>query len=467
MGPRPQPRTAGKGWSRAVVKVLGIGAIFLSTAILARILTPVQFGLIATLSSLPNLLAFADVGVGYAFLSRLPRITGMDSMDRHAEITNGLLVISMSVLVAEAFAAGLCWTMPKAVGKSLGDVTIPAGYLLLGMGGVLIGVVLTAMLRIVQANGMADRVVTVQTLAGASGPLAVVLARELQFSIEELVIAVTWAPVTVLAASVLTLQAKRRLSLGLDAGTIDLQRMKSILWDGARFSVLTLLAGLAFQAALMIVSWRVGSIEAGRYSSAMRLSGLVFVVTQAALASLWPELARLEGNSRTFEALRLVRAAMRPVAIVGGGATCVILLLSPLIYPLCVGNILAPPTSLALAAGIWNLLQSIYYPLAMYLNARRRYTFQIITMTMMTMLNVILSICWAARLGATGPILASILSYVIFLLIPSSIVLWRGSHADSGARMSIDSLDPTSVGDLIVIGRANDLHGERVCGEKK
>jgi O-antigen/teichoic acid export membrane protein len=156
----------------------------------------------------------------------------------------------------------------------------------------------------------------------------------------------------------------------------------------------------------------------------MRLFALMPMVAGFLITPLWPAygdaLARgdLQWARTTFRRSLIVAGALNvPVAIV------LVIAGRPLVEWLVPG--VSPSLPLLLTLGTWALLSSLNIPFAMFLNGAHVVRLQLACAVLMAATNLPLSIVLARSVGIHGPILATVITTSVFVLLPVAVFLRR------------------------------------------
>src|SRR5262249_14182193 len=95
------------------------------------------------------------------------------------------------------------------------------------------------------------------------------------------------------------------------------------------------------------------------------------------------------------------------------------------IIHLWIGSSITASFLLLLGLAIWNIILGVNVPIAMLLNGANIIGFQVVTVVIMTVSNVLVSIFLTHQIGVSGVVWGSIIPQTIFVLTPSLIYIPR------------------------------------------
>ena len=84
-----------------------------------------------------------------------------------------------------------------------------------------------------------------------------------------------------------------------------------------------------------------------------------------------------------------------------------------------------PHASLLIGLGLWLVLGSAGNALAMFLNAAHIVRLQVVCATLMAVANILLSIALARRIGVSGLIWGTVISYSLLVVLPYAFLVPR------------------------------------------
>lgn len=204
--------------------------------------------------------------------------------------------------------------------------------------------------------------------------------------------------------------------------------ISDLMSSGMGFFVLQLAGIVVFNSDNLIITHYLGASDVTPYSVTWRLAGYAAVLQTAVLPSLWP--AYSEAYARgDYDWVR--RMFWNTVRIAMGAVTIAVLILAffgQWLIRWYAGPAAVPTVWLLLAICSWTLLSAGMDLQACLLAAINRIKAQGILSVIAAALNVFLSIYLAKRLGSLGVILGTILSYVLIVVVPQTVIVWRALY---------------------------------------
>lgn len=198
-----------------------------------------------------------------------------------------------------------------------------------------------------------------------------------------------------------------------------------LMSSGMGFFVLQLAGIVVFNSDNLIITHYLGAADVTPYSVTWRLAGYAAVLQTAVLPSLWPAYSEAYARGdydwvrRMF--WRTARIAMGAVAL----AVLILTFCGQWLIGWYAGPSAVPGALLLGTICAWTLLSAGMDLEACLLAAVNRVRAQGILGAIAAVLNIALSIYLVKRLGSLGVILGTILSYLLVLVVPQTVIVWR------------------------------------------
>jgi O-antigen/teichoic acid export membrane protein len=141
------------------------------------------------------------------------------------------------------------------------------------------------------------------------------------------------------------------------------------------------------------------------------------------IAPLWPAYSEALARGDVQWVRETLGRSMLVVLAVSLPVNTVLVIMGPQILRLWVGPQVVAPALLLVGLGSWALLNSLCGTLAIFLNGVGFIRIQAICSALMAVSNVTLSIYLTHHIGISGVIYGTIVSQIIFMLIPYSFYL--------------------------------------------
>ncbi len=409
-------------------------AALATTRLLVAEMGAQRFGIISLIMSLSALLPIADLGVAAAIVnktsaSRKPA----DDHELHAVLTTCIRALTVSAFAVMGIAALLfsleLW--PTLLGISQGrNEANAAAALAFAIFGLQLPISIGQ--RMLLGLGDSGRLILLQAV-GAPVAFAITYLGVQQEAGLPVLAAAT--PLGMLVAALLQLaEAGRRSRVPLAVLAANVARLRkrpgvSIRSQALPMLIVTIGLPLALQSDRLILAHAASLEEVARYALALQLYSPGWSVITAAGMGLWPIFARRRAASElgplSSKALTSSLYGFSLVGLLGG---VVLTLVGPALASLVVVDQFRLPTSLVGAFGLLLLVQSVQLPLGMYLTDACGLRFQAMCVTAMVPTSICISLPLAASLGATGPVLGSVVAIAACQVVPALYRIRRETY---------------------------------------
>jgi O-antigen/teichoic acid export membrane protein len=198
-----------------------------------------------------------------------------------------------------------------------------------------------------------------------------------------------------------------------------------LLGTGWSFLLIHAAAIVVFSSDNIIVSHFLGAAEVTPYSITWRVVGFGAVLQGLAFPALWPAYAEAHARGDAAWVRKTFATIMRVTLSLNIAWAALLIACGRFVIRLWAGQPAVPPFSLLLAMAIWSLLAGFTTAQSCLLGALNHTRIQAAASTLAAAVNVVLSIALVTRLGSLGVILGTIISYVVVLMVPQTIVVIR------------------------------------------
>jgi len=189
---------------------------------------------------------------------------------------------------------------------------------------------------------------------------------------------------------------------------------------GTEFFILQISALVVFNSDNLIVTHYLGLTQVASYSVAWRLVSYVAIVQTLIAPALWPAF------SEAFERrdMKWVRHTFKRTMWITMGlalAACAMLaVMGRWLIRIWAGPSVVPTQQLLLLMCIWMIISTFMNNTSIVLVSKGDTRFQSRLSIAAAVLNLALSIYWVQRIGVTGVILGTIVSYLLMMIIPQT-----------------------------------------------
>jgi len=207
--------------------------------------------------------------------------------------------------------------------------------------------------------------------------------------------------------------------------------------------VISVALPLAWQSDRLVLSHRSTLVEVALYVVAFQLFTPLYALIESGGSSLWPVFAR-RGHASGIDTRRMVQLTLG-FAVVGLIIGFALALMGPWLATWVSRGSVVPSRELFVLFGLLIAITAAWWPTAMLLTDPLGLRFQALCCTLMATANIGLSIALAPSRGAAGPVIASLASMILAIILPGWWFAWRrlrraaesqssskGSHLEPG-----------------------------------
>ena len=200
--------------------------------------------------------------------------------------------------------------------------------------------------------------------------------------------------------------------------SVEKKIVRELFGEGALFFILQLSGLIVFNSDNLVITHYLGASDVTPYSVAWRLTGYASMMQSLLIPALWPAFAEAyHRRDLTWICTNYRRIMKVTIFAVGVVATC-IGLFGRQIIRIWAGSVAVPDGILLWSMCFWAVLVSVTINQALLMAATQRIQLQAVTALLASITNLAFSIILVQRIGAIGVLIATIGSYLIFILAP-------------------------------------------------
>ncbi len=190
-----------------------------------------------------------------------------------------------------------------------------------------------------------------------------------------------------------------------------------IFHSGTQFFAIQLAGLIVFSSDNLVIAHYLSPAQVTPYSVTWRLVSYIAMAQTLFFPALWPAYAEAYASGQiawirtTYKRVRLITVV---VLTIGCSAT---LLFGRSFIRLWAGPTAVPTMSLVCLMCVWIAIYALCTNQSCLMGATRRLGKQAISSSLAATANLILSIVWVRTLGPTGVLLATIVSYLVFIVV--------------------------------------------------
>jgi O-antigen/teichoic acid export membrane protein len=421
-------RAAATSVSSLVARAANFASLLLLVPLAVPYLGNERYGIWMTLVSLTSFLGVANLGVGNALVTLVARgdaVAGDDEVSRYISTAVALFggIAAALGLVGAGVIPFLPWerifnvqSTTIAHEGSRAAVAVFVVFLLS------MPVGLISQIRLGYQEGFVaawfDAASSVVGLAGVAAAIA------LDMRLPVIVAAAVAAPPATGIVNWLFL-VRQRPALLPSIRKVDLGHAGILLRSGGLYFALELAIIVGFSSDNFVAAQVLGPAAVTLYAVPSRVALAGVAVLSAFSMPLWPAYADALARGDLPWVLRILRRSL--IATTGAalvGATVLVLAGGTLVDIWSRGRV-HPHPSLLIGLGLWLILGTAGSALAMFLNAAHVVRMQVVCATLMAVANILLSIALARRIGVSGLIWGTVISYSAFVVVPYSFLVPR------------------------------------------
>jgi len=203
---------------------------------------------------------------------------------------------------------------------------------------------------------------------------------------------------------------------------VDLRTARPLLKTGSFFLVLQLTGLAAYSLDNVVIAQIMGAGAVQEYAIPTKLFVLAPTLLSFVLLPLWPAYRESLARGDGAWVRRTLRRSITLAALINIPSSLFLIVAGPFLLRVWTPSLHLHPTTLLLVGlGTWTIMNTLNGPLAMLFNGANVVGFQAVCSTLMAIANVAISIYLVQRIGVSGAVYGSVISQVLFILLPE---LW-------------------------------------------
>jgi O-antigen/teichoic acid export membrane protein len=204
---------------------------------------------------------------------------------------------------------------------------------------------------------------------------------------------------------------------------LDMGIAKDLLSSGWSFFLIQLAGVVVFSSDNLVVSHYCGAAEVTRYSVTWRFVGLAATAQSLLFPALWPAYAEANARGDFAWIRRTFSTVMKASFALNLAAVLFMTVFGRTLIRWWAGAAAIPTIALLLMMAVWAIIHGIMSVESCLLAALNRTRRQAWLSVLCAAVNLTLSIVLVRRVGAVGVITGTVLSYLLVLVVPQSLVV--------------------------------------------
>jgi O-antigen/teichoic acid export membrane protein len=420
------------GSATLLAKVVSVVTSLITVRLAIRYLGSERYGMWLTISSIVLMLGSADLGMSSGLVNLVADAVGREDTSGARKATASAFwllsiiaaVLSLGMAVAYPFInpARLLNVHSALAVREAGPALLVFFYcfaLNLPLGTV----------RGVQTGLQKGFINSLWVIAGSVLSLvALLIAIRLHAGLPILVLGLAGPPVLALLLNGVELFGWSHRDLTPTFSNFSRASASRLFRTGMMFFLLQLSLAIGMQADNVVIAQIMGAQSVASYAVPARLFNMVNVVLMMLSGTLWPAYADAFARSD----VHWIRTTFRRVAITGTGITIVLTLVLIIfgnaILKIWIGPQIEASASLLAVFGLQCVLNAYLQPIAFLLNGIGKFREQVITSSLMAVVNLALSILFVRHYGIIGAVLGTVISLAVVVVIPLTLVTRHYLH---------------------------------------
>jgi O-antigen/teichoic acid export membrane protein len=412
------------GLSGAVGKATAVLVNAVSLPITVRYLGREQYGFWVTISTTIMMLAVLDLGIANTLTNSISRAYAERSEEMAKRYYATAFWATSAIAILLGLIGAIAWphidwgklfglsnsAMARQAGKC---AAISFGYVLLTLPLGLANKVMGGYQRMSVANMFA-------MLNSVLGLGATILVVRMHGSVVDLMAAFCTAMLTGTVLLNLWMGLRHEPRIRATPRRVRLSAAREIMGHGMLFFVLQI-AGLAvFNTDNLIIAHFLGADQVTPYAVTWRLVGYATVLQSLLVPSLWPAFSEAYAGQDLVWIRAAYRRIMRATFLVVTSIGLLLGFAGQWIIGVWAGTASVPSSTLLWSMCFWAVLLSIAVNQSTLLAATQRLQLQAVYSSLTAILNLVLSIVFVRRFGAIGVLSATIVSYLLCIILPQT-----------------------------------------------
>lgn len=434
--------------SGAVARALSAGFALLSLPLAVRYLGAERFGIWATVSSTVVFLNLIDLGIASTLTNHIAQAYATGDRESAARSVSNALALSVAFPTTAGLLLAALWdrfdfsglfnvSASVPVGEVNATVGVAVTLVLLGIPASLAGRILAGFQEVHRGN-LIIAVATAGNFVGLVAGIAFRVSMPVLFAL-----AVGWTTaLNMIALAGIMFWFKPWLKPRVSLFRWDCAR--SMLGSGAGFFLIQVAGAVVYSSDNVVLSHYLGAAQVTPYNVTWRLVGFAAVAQGLLFPALWPAYAEAHARCDYAWMRRAFSITVRTTLALNVAFAFALLIAGQWLIRWWAGPSAMPSHALLAAMGLWAVISGCMTTESCLLAAVNRTREQGVLSVLGAAVNLGLSIFLVQRVGAVGVIGATILSYLLVLVGPQTLlvrdVLWASPGQPRASAVGQDTV---------------------------
>jgi O-antigen/teichoic acid export membrane protein len=413
--------------SGAAARVLSSLLTLVSLPFAVRYLGAERFGVWATITSTVVLLNLLDLGIASTLTNHVARAYALGDKPHAARCTTNALALTAAIAGVGGLTFGAVWphidwmalfNVAASVPRPEVNHTVAgaAALMLLGLPAALVSKVFGGY----QEVHLSNLVVAIGAVANVVGLFAgIVLRVSMPLLLVMSAGCVTLCNFAALVGLLLVYKPWLRPKVAL----LDLPLARELLASGSSFLLIQIAGAVVFSSDNVVVSHYLGAAQVTPYNVTWRLVALTAVLQSLIFSALWPAYAEAHARHDYAWMRQAFRITLRGTLALNVTCAVIFLAVGKTLIRWWAGAAAVPSSALLAAMALWAVIGGFMTVESCLLAAVNRTREQGVLSIIAAAVNLGLSIVLVQRIGSVGVIAGTILSYLLVLVVPQSLIV--------------------------------------------
>jgi O-antigen/teichoic acid export membrane protein len=426
------------GASGVAGKVISVLVNAVSLPLTVRYLGPQQYGFWVTITTTVMMLGVFDLGIANTLTNYISRAFAEDSEEMARRYYSSAFWAAAAIALVAGLVGAVVWhsiswgalfhlSDPAAARQAGYCAAISLGYFLLNLPLSLASKVLGGYQRVPIANAFA-------MINSVLGLIATILVIRLHGTVVHLMIAFCASMLTGTVFLNLWMVWFHEPRMRPEPRRAHFGTAREIIGHGTLFFVVQMSGLIVFNSDNLIIAHFLGADQVTPYAVTWRLVGYAAMLQSLLVPSLWPAFAEAYVGGDLAWIRAIYRRIERNTVMVVGSAALLLGFTGRWIIGIWAGKAAVPNSALLWCMCFWAVLLSITVNQAALLAATQRLQLQAVIGILSATLNLALSIVLVQHMGTIGVLLATIISYLLLVVLPQT---WEVRRILSGRYLKV------------------------------
>ena len=215
--------------------------------------------------------------------------------------------------------------------------------------------------------------------------------------------------------------------------------VRELLHSGSPFFLIQIAAAVVFSSDNLIISHYLGASEVTPYSVTWRLVGLAALLQSLIFPALWPAYTEAHVKGDYSWIRRTFSVTMKGTVALNVSCVIALMFFGRALIRIWVGPDAVPSLSLLAAMGLWAVVSGFMSVESCLLAALSRTREQAVLSIGAAAMNIGLSLLLVRHLGSLGVIGGTILSYLVVLVVPQSMIVRQVFRSELDREMDAEA----------------------------